>query len=93
MTVPAGFDSVSRSDGGESQPDGSSFGFEGSVGVAPLVLFKERYSEFYFFAAPFNEEFLAASTYLIIGRRGTGKTSLARFLSFQTHIRNARHLS
>jgi energy-coupling factor transporter ATP-binding protein EcfA2 len=55
-----------------------------------IALFKERYSEFYFYAAPFNEEFLKASRYLIIGRRGAGKTSLARFLSFQTAIRNAR---
>ncbi len=52
--------------------------------------FRESYSELYFFAAPFNDVFLELPRYLIIGRRGTGKTSLAQFLSFQDLIPNAK---
>lgn len=44
----------------------------------------EAYPQFFFDEAPFNDQALADDTYLIIGRRGSGKTSLAHFLAFQT---------
>ena len=47
-----------------------------------------KYEELYFDEAPFNDVSVDKGTYLIIGRRGSGKTSLARFFSFQKQIPN-----
>jgi hypothetical protein len=46
------------------------------------------YSEIYFEETPFNSASIKPQTYLIIGRRGSGKTALAQYFSFQTEIRN-----
>ena len=53
-------------------------------------VFKDQYSKYYFFDVPFNRESIETSTYLIVGRRGSGKTSLSRFFSFQPFLKNAR---
>jgi hypothetical protein len=44
------------------------------------------YSELYFDETPFNDAALRPETYLIIGRRGSGKTALSQYFSFQTTI-------
>jgi len=42
-----------------------------------------RYSDIYFDESPFNELAIDDDTYLIIGRRGAGKTALSQYFSFQ----------
>src|SRR5262249_62300785 len=49
---------------------------------------KDEYSELYFDETPFNEEAIKADTYLIIGRRGSGKTALSHYFSFQKAFEN-----
>jgi hypothetical protein len=51
---------------------------------------QERYPEYYFNEIPFNTEAMDPSTYVIVGRRGSGKTSLAQYFKFQTLLANAR---
>jgi hypothetical protein len=46
------------------------------------------YSEIYFDETPFNSASIKPETYLIIGRRGSGKTALAQYFSFQNEIKN-----
>jgi hypothetical protein len=43
----------------------------------------DSYSEYFFRNAPFNRDALLPQTYLIVGRRGAGKSSLAEFFDFQ----------
>ncbi len=52
------------------------------------ILGGETYKKLYFDEAPFNEVAVDTDTYLIIGRRGSGKTALARYFSFQEKITN-----
>jgi len=49
---------------------------------------KAEYSELYFDETPFNEEAIKPDTYLIIGRRGSGKTALSHYFSFQKAFEN-----
>jgi hypothetical protein len=42
-----------------------------------VKLLKGEYSDLYFNEAPFNQAALDRNTYLIIGRRGSGKTALS----------------
>lgn len=51
--------------------------------------FGGRYREYYFTETPFSKPALDADTYLIIGRRGSGKTSLSEYFGFQQQIGNA----
>jgi len=46
----------------------------------------DDYSEYFFEEAPFNLDSLIDDTYLIVGRRGCGKTSLAEYFKFQKQI-------
>jgi Cdc6-like AAA superfamily ATPase len=48
-----------------------------------LKTLKSEYSELYFDETPFNTEAIKPQTYLIVGRRGSGKTALAQYFSFQ----------
>lgn len=57
---------------------------------AEIKILKDSYSDYYFNQAPFNKEALALETYLIIGRRGSGKSSLAHYFTFQPKLKNAR---
>jgi Cdc6-like AAA superfamily ATPase len=52
-----------------------------------LKALKFEYSELYFDETPFNSEAIKPQTYLIIGRRGSGKTALAQYFSFQKVLR------
>jgi len=47
------------------------------------------YQEVFFDETPFNEPSLDEECYLIVGRRGSGKSALAHYFSFQTRIPNA----
>jgi len=55
---------------------------------AELKILKSEYSELYFDETPFNAAAIRPETYLIIGRRGSGKTALAQYLSFQKAFPN-----
>lgn len=46
------------------------------------------YERYYFEHTPFNVACLDPQCYLVVGRRGCGKTSLSRYFSFQERIRD-----
>jgi hypothetical protein len=48
-----------------------------------LKVLKSDYSKLYFDETPFNSAAIDPETYLIIGRRGSGKTALSQYFSFQ----------
>jgi hypothetical protein len=48
------------------------------------------YSKYFFEHAPFNSDSVDPNTYLIVGRRGCGKTSLAEYFKFQHQISDAK---
>jgi hypothetical protein len=50
------------------------------------LLGADEYSKYYFYHTPFNQEALNRKVFLIIGRRGSGKTALSHFFSFQRNI-------
>ena len=50
----------------------------------------DEWTEYFFHYAPFVSRALDPSTYLIVGRRGTGKSSLGEFFKYQKLIGNAR---
>jgi hypothetical protein len=49
-------------------------------------LAEEGYRKLYFGQTPFNAAALEDKTYLIVGRRGAGKTALCHYFSFQRQI-------
>ena len=53
-----------------------------------VALLKESYSDYYFTETPFSKLTLNSEHYLIIGRRGTGKTALCEYFKFQDVIPN-----
>ncbi|MFO0903071.1 MAG: hypothetical protein U0939_08735 [Pirellulales bacterium] len=55
-----------------------------------IKLLQDSYQRFYFSHTPFNERAVQLRHYLFVGRRGSGKSSLAHYFTFQPHIRNAR---
>ncbi|GAC10111.1 P-loop ATPase, Sll1717 family [Paraglaciecola chathamensis] len=55
-----------------------------------VKVLKDEYEKYYFEETPFNKATLEDDCYLIIGRRGTGKSSLAHYFTFQDEIKNAR---
>jgi hypothetical protein len=54
-----------------------------------VEVLKEQYQKYYYSRTRFNMEVTDEDTYLIVGRRGSGKTSLAKYLEFQTDLENA----
>jgi hypothetical protein len=54
-----------------------------------VELFGDRYKEYFFQESPFNSRALDPKVYLIIGRRGSGKSSLAHYFGFQKTIERA----
>lgn len=52
------------------------------------VLGSSEYSKYYFDHTRFNREALSPKVFLIIGRRGAGKTALSQFFSFQQLMPN-----
>lgn len=54
-----------------------------------LQLLKSGYPQLFFDETPFSEAAMRPDTYLIVGRRGSGKTALAQYFSFQQVLPNA----
>jgi hypothetical protein len=52
------------------------------------LLGSDEYSKYYFYHTPFNQEAMGRKVFLIIGRRGSGKTALSHFFSFQKLVPN-----
>src|SRR5215831_771465 len=52
------------------------------------VLGSSEYSKYYFDHTRFNREALSPKVFLIVGRRGAGKTALSQFFSFQQLMPN-----
>ena len=50
----------------------------------------DQYPKYFYNLGRFNHDVINPDTYLIVGRRGAGKTSLAKYLEFQTEIPKAR---
>lgn len=53
-----------------------------------IKVLKSDYSKLYFDETPFNSAAIDPETYLIIGRRGSGKTALSQYFSFQKVLTN-----
>jgi hypothetical protein len=53
-----------------------------------IELFQEEYQRFYFDHVSFNKKAVDPRTFLIIGRRGTGKSSLIEYFSFQKELKS-----
>lgn len=49
-----------------------------------IAVLKDQYPSYYFDEAPFNKTALSPERYLIVGRRGSGKTALAEYFKFQS---------
>jgi hypothetical protein len=54
-----------------------------------VKLLGEEYRRYYFHHTQFNADALDPAVFLIVGRRGSGKTALARFFGFQQQMKNA----
>lgn len=54
-----------------------------------LKILGPRYREYFFDHVPFNSECLEKQCYLVIGRRGAGKSSLANYFTFQDRLPSA----
>jgi hypothetical protein len=57
-----------------------------------LEVLQEHYHEYFYDESPFNKEALDPEVYLIVGRRGAGKTSLTKYFGFQNRIKNAHSI-
>ncbi len=57
-----------------------------------LRFYQNDYEEYFFSQAPFNDLVLDPNTYLVVGRRGSGKTSLTQFFNFQQRFPDALHI-
>jgi hypothetical protein len=80
-----------------ADPDSSSRAPQGKALLNPFgeesseqefKILGQRYKEYFFNHAPFNRRALDKNAYLIFGRRGAGKSSLAHFFTFQDQIPN-----
>lgn len=54
-----------------------------------VKLLKQEYSRYFFYHTRFNNIALDPNVFLIVGRRGAGKTALAQFFMFQKQMQNA----
>src|SRR4051794_4382195 len=57
-----------------------------------LSKYGKLYKEIFFDEAPFNKPAIKKFSYLIVGRKGSGKTALSIFLSFQKDIPDSRYV-
>ena len=57
-----------------------------------LNVLKDHYQKYYYEESRFNAEALDTDVYLIIGRRGSGKTSLTKYFNFQQRYKNAHSI-
>jgi archaellum biogenesis ATPase FlaH len=82
----------------ETQEQTIELGKEGLTDLEPFgeadceselkVMGSSEYSKYYFDHTRFNREALSPKVFLIIGRRGAGKTALSQFFSFQQLMPN-----
>ena len=54
-----------------------------------VKLLKKGYSRYFFYHTRFNDQALDPNVFLIVGRRGSGKTALSQFFSFQKKMEGA----
>jgi hypothetical protein len=54
-----------------------------------IDMLKGKYSDYYFTETPFTQLALGRQCFLIIGRRGSGKTALSEYFKFQTSLPHA----
>jgi hypothetical protein len=57
-----------------------------------LAVLQDHYPEYFYEQSRFNKEALDSEVYLIVGRRGSGKTSLTQYFNFQKRFRNAHSI-
>ncbi|MEZ0395851.1 MAG: hypothetical protein ABWK53_05425 [Anaerolineales bacterium] len=57
-----------------------------------IQVLQDQYHQYYYNQSRFNQEVLDPGVYLIVGRRGSGKTSLTQYFNFQNRIRNAHSI-
>lgn len=57
-----------------------------------VEVLREHYHQYYYNQSRFNQEVLDPDVYLIVGRRGSGKTSLTQYFNFQDRLRNAHSI-
>jgi energy-coupling factor transporter ATP-binding protein EcfA2 len=57
-----------------------------------LKVLQNSYKDYYYNFSRFNAEALDEEVYLIVGRRGSGKTSLTKYFNFQDKIKNAHSI-
>jgi hypothetical protein len=55
-----------------------------------VQIFRGQYTHLFFQHTPFNDQALKPERYLFVGRRGSGKTSLAHYLTFQKKVPHAK---
>ncbi|HLO32285.1 MAG TPA: hypothetical protein VK249_24255, partial [Anaerolineales bacterium] len=57
-----------------------------------LAVLQDQYPEYFYEQSRFNEEALDRDIYLIVGRRGSGKTSLTQYFNFQKRLKTAHSI-
>lgn len=57
-----------------------------------LAVLRDHYPEYFYEQSRFNAEALEPDVYLIVGRRGSGKTSLTQYFNFQKRYKNAHSI-
>src|SRR5215831_5130760 len=80
--LPVETDELSVEPGRDGLTDLEPFG-EADCESELKVMGSSEYSKYYFDHTRFNREALSPKVFLIVGRRGAGKTALSQFFSFQ----------
>lgn len=75
-----------------TQQTGFNFPFGEESCEHELEVLKEEYPSYFYEESRFNQDALDRDVYLIVGRRGSGKTSLTKYFNFQRRFRNARSI-
>ncbi len=57
-----------------------------------LEVLQDKYPDYFYEESRFNQEALDTDVYLIVGRRGSGKTSLTQYFNFQKRFRNSHSI-
>jgi energy-coupling factor transporter ATP-binding protein EcfA2 len=72
------------------------FGFQYPFGEESceheLEVLQDKYPDYFYEESRFNSEALDPEVYLIVGRRGSGKTSLTKYFNFQERFKNAHSI-
>ncbi len=76
----------------EEQQTGFRFPFGEESCEHEFKVLQQEYKKFYYNQSRFNAESLDGDVYLIVGRRGSGKTSLTKYFGFQGILKNAHSI-